>query len=143
MAQNTNLEQITDKFKAGSNCAQIMAVYFAKKFGEDEGKAHQFMCSFGGGMRQGDVCGAVTGGLFALSMKAGNASPEEADRKANCYDDTIAFGKAFRERYGSMQCRDLLAAAASSDEYKGQNIHQTFCPKVVLAAIELLEEMGC
>ncbi len=142
MAQNATLEQIAGQFKAGSNCAQIMAVYFAGKFGEDEARAHQFMCSFGGGMRQGDVCGAVTGGLFALSMKAGNASPEETDRKAACYADTIAFGKAFRERYGSMKCQELLAAASAGDEYKGQNLHHTFCPKLVLGTIELLEEMG-
>lgn len=93
-------------------------------------------------MRQGDVCGAVTGGLFALSMKAGNASPGETDRKAACYADTIALGKAFRERYGSMKCQELLAAASAGGEYKGQNLHHTFCPKLVLGAIELLEEMG-
>lgn len=54
MAQNTNVEQIAGQFKSGSNCAQIMAVYFAGKFGEDEARAHQFMCSFGG------VCGRET-----------------------------------------------------------------------------------
>ena len=35
MAQNTDLEKIVARFKAGSNCAQITATYFAEKYGEE------------------------------------------------------------------------------------------------------------
>ncbi len=146
MAQNTDLEKITAKFKAGSNCAQITATYFAEKYGEDVEKVHQLMCSFGGGMRQGEVCGAVTGGMLAMGMKGGNATPADGERKAKCYADTIAFGNEFKKRNGSLICRELLGCDISTPEGKKEfderDLHFTFCPKKVLASIELLEEMG-
>ena len=133
MAQNTDLEKIVARFKAGSNCAQITATYFAEKYGEDVEKIHQLMCSFGGGM-------------LALGMKGGNATPDDAERKAKCYADTIAFGNEFKKRNGSLLCRELLGCDISTPEGKKEfdekDLHFTFCPRKVLASIELLEEMG-
>lgn len=53
-------------------------------------------------MRRGEVCGAVTGALMALGLEYG----DENNRKST---KSLEFMKAFREQYGSLLCKELLA----------------------------------
>ena len=57
---------VNDKFRngAGFNCSQTVASYFAEKYGIDGDILKKISCGFGGGMRKGEVCGAVTGGIM-------------------------------------------------------------------------------
>ena len=50
------------------NCAQAVVIPFAENAGINAETAMKFAAGFGGGMRRGSVCGAVTGGLMALGL---------------------------------------------------------------------------
>ena len=65
------LEQIAEKYyKQGYNCAEsvLRAGNEYYQLGLDENAIHAF-AGFGGGLHCGDVCGALTGAIGALSAK--------------------------------------------------------------------------
>lgn len=59
-------------------------------------------------MRGGEVCGAVSGAILVIGLKYGQADIENKAAKATCYAKTIEFTKLFKERNGSIICKDLL-----------------------------------
>lgn len=124
-------EKAAELHSQGCNCSQAVVGAFCEKYGLDQKDAIRMAAGFGGGMRRGEVCGAVTGALMVLGLKDGARAPEEKDRKADADSKTADFMKAFQERNGSYLCRDILKAA-------GKKI----CPKVINDAVEMLEERG-
>ena len=61
-----------------SNCAQTIMCAYADELGLTEEQAASIACNFGGGMKCGGVCGAVTAGLMVLGAK-GVESPAMVD----------------------------------------------------------------
>lgn len=141
-----NKDWIEEKFKSGLNCSQVVALYFAKKYGYDEKAFIKATCGFGGGMRKGEVCGAVSGGILAIGMKYGNEAGEDSESKKNCHMKTVEFEDEFIKKNGSIICRDLLKCDISTEEgmqaAATANLFHTICPKMILSAIEILEEKG-
>lgn len=106
-------ERAYELFRSGYNCCQAVVLafsdYIAAKGGPDE-KSLAAMCSgFGGGMgRMREVCGTVSG----MTMLAGFIIPagdvnDRAAKTAN-YELVRHFAERFRERNGSIVCRELL-----------------------------------
>ena len=124
-------DKALELFEAGCNCSQAVLAAFCEKYDLEPEAAMRMAAAFGGGMRRGEVCGAVTGALMVLGLRDGARKPEEQDRKKEANARTIAFMKAFEERYGSYLCRDLIKAA-------GKKV----CDQVVPGAAELLVEQG-
>lgn len=130
--------------KEGFNCAQAVFGAFAEDVGLDRETALKTAACFGGGMRCGEACGAVTGALMALGMRHGSASftPES---KQFAYSKSLEFIKRFREKNGAITCRDLLGYDVSKPEEmkiineKGLNV--TVCMKVIADAAEIVEEL--
>ena len=109
------------------NCAQSVIVPFAAAAGIDEETAYKFGANFGGGMKMGSVCGAITGGLMALGM-LGLDDPADAN----------AFCRAVKENHeGYILCRDLLKINA---ERGGQK--KPHCDAMVYEAVKLVEKMA-
>ncbi len=89
------LRGITEKHY---NCAQAVVLPFALDLGMDEESIYNLSVHFGGGMKMGATCGAVTGGLMALGLMG-------VDQAA----DANAFCREIRRRHdGCLDCRDLL-----------------------------------
>ena len=67
--------------------------------------------SFGGGMGgMRETCGAVTGMFMVLGLARGYDTPgDDAAKKAH-YARVRALGEAFREKEGTIICRELLAS---------------------------------
>ena len=92
---------------------------------------------FGGGMLMGQTCGAVTGALMAIGLACDDG--KEAEGKA------AAFEAAFKERFGSTMCRELLGydlgdpTQLEAARASGKLIE--YCPIPVEGAIEILEEL--
>ena len=59
------LEMFSQKF----NCAQVVFAHGAHFLGLDMETALKIPAVFGGGMHQGNECGAVTGALMASGLK--------------------------------------------------------------------------
>ena len=108
-------------------------------FGKGEGKG------FGGGMRLGETCGAVTGALMVLGLRYGSGDCDTAEGRAPVSARVVEFSDRFKKRNGALTCRDLLGCDISTAEgmkqAQEQNLFKTTCVKMVENAAEILEEM--
>ena len=79
----------------------------------------------GGGAGWGSACGAVTGGImtFGLAMGTnGDESPEEfTATRDKMREYTQEFLKAFEERWGNVDCFDLLGVDTRTPEGKAKH----------------------
>ena len=96
-------------FLQGYNCAQAVAVAFCDVTGLEEKTAARMVSGFGGGMgRLREVCGAVSGMFFVLSFLYGYDTPGDEELKKALYVEVQALAGQFRERCGSIVCREIL-----------------------------------
>ena len=96
-------------FVNGYNCAQSVAVAFCDVTGLDEKFTAKMVSSFGGGMgRLREVCGAVSGMFFVLGYLYGYDTPGDDVSKKALYTEMQALAAQFRERCGSIVCREIL-----------------------------------
>ena len=108
------------------NCAQSVVVPFASDAGVDEEITYKTAANFGGGMKMGSVCGAVTGGLMALGLM-GLDDPADAN----------SFCRKIKDHHeGCIMCRDLLKKNAERGGEK-----KPHCDAMVYEAVQLVEEM--
>ncbi|MEG1858155.1 MAG: C-GCAxxG-C-C family protein [Pseudoflavonifractor sp.] len=106
------------------NCCQAVLMPFAERCGITREQAYSMGAHFGGGMRCGSTCGAVTGGLMVLGL---------LDR------DQGAAGRlmdGFRAKNGVLDCAGLLQNAQA----RGLD-RKTHCDGAVQDAVALLEEI--
>jgi len=137
---------IQERFIKGYDCSQVVLAHFAEKLGISEDMANKVSACFGGGMMQADTCGAFTGALMAVGLKYGHFNEDvllaEKDiMMAKCAD----FKKLFFEKFDSCNCKELLGYDVSIPEEFQEALSSGrmlgFCPTVVKAAIEALEEV--
>jgi len=134
-----------DKFNKGYACSQAILTEYCELFDLDEETALKISAGFGGGMRNGKTCGAVTGAYMVLGLKLGDQNCVTADGRKKVYDAVVEFTKSFEQRYGSTDCKELLgcnvATADGIKKAKEENLFYTLCPKYVKSAAEILEGM--
>ena len=129
----------------GFNCCQAVLIAFSEELGLDRKLALKIASGFGGGIKQGEVCGVVTGAIMAIGLKYGYVSTEDVENKEKSSDLTIRFQAIFKERFGSILCRELLGydvAIPEQNKYaKENNISKKVCPKYVKAAVEIVNDL--
>ncbi len=102
-------EEARRLFLEGYNCAQAVFCAFCDLTGLDIDTAARMSSSFGGGVgRLREVCGTVSGALLALGMLQGYADPHDPEAKAAHYQRVQEFARHFREKNGTIVCRELL-----------------------------------
>lgn len=109
-----------------NNCAQTILRAYAEELGLSEEQAAGLACNFGGGMKCGGVCGAITSGLMVLGAK----EVGEPNRI-----------REFRQRIadnhnGLTNCADLLKENAARGGVKKEH-----CDAMIFEAIELVDEL--
>ena len=82
------------------NCAQSVFFAFAEDVGIEKEIALKVAACFGGGMRCGEVCGAVTGALMALGLKYGSSTDYDLDNKQITSKKAVEFINKFKEKKG-------------------------------------------
>ena len=92
-----NLRSCTERHY---NCAQSLLVPFRDVTGLSREESDRLGNLFGSGMHHGGVCGTITAATMILSL-AGFGK-----------ETSTAMMREFKEKHGSLQCRDLLAASA-------------------------------
>ena len=137
-------EKAAELFVSGSNCAQAVAVAFCDVTGMDPSAAAKLSSSFGGGMgRMREVCGAVSGMLMVLGALYGYDDPGEQDQaKKAHYAAVQALAGKFRERNGSILCRELLENPPSDPNPTPRTAEfykKRPCARLVVCAAELLD----
>ena len=91
--------------KNGMNCAQALLAAFADVLGITETQALSMGAGLGGGVRSGNICGAVNAPVIIL----GCAFPEMGNNKARVAEITKEYQRRFTERFKHLNCRELLA----------------------------------
>jgi len=105
-------------FKSGLNCCQAVLSVFCSDFGLDTETALKIAAGFGAGMRQGEVCGAVSGAIMAIGLKAGYISGDDNDGKLKTQNIVRDFCSRFREVNDTIICRELLRYDINTPEGK-------------------------
>ena len=96
-------------FREGYNCSQAVFCAFCDETELDTDLAAQLSSSFGGGIgRLREVCGAVSGAMMALGALRGYSDISDPDKKIRHYERVQEFARRFREKNGSIICRELL-----------------------------------
>ena len=101
-------KEAKELFLEGYNCSQAVLATFSEKYGLPKIQAFSIACGFGGGVRAGEICGAVSGAVIVIGLKYG------ADKIA-CYEKTVEFNNAFKQKNGYIVCRDLLGYDISTE----------------------------
>lgn len=132
-------------FKNGLNCSQAVLVWYAEALGIDRETALKISCGFGGGMLQGDTCGAVTGALMTIGLKYGQRCEGDKEGKEKTYAMIKEFSQKFKCRRGTTICRELLKCDIWTEEgRKLANEKELFfkvCPGFISDAIDIVEEI--
>ncbi len=142
----TRKEKAAQLYAQGFICSQAVFAVFAEKYGISEELALKIGCGFGGGVRNAEICGAVSGAVMVISLRYGHSVGSDREAKLLCFGKTREFTDRFIERNRSIICRDLLGVVI----FKGdgmrlaieKNLFKTICVDMICDAVELLEELG-
>ena len=116
--------KIRNEVSSKNNCAQTLMRVYADEIGMTEDTAADIGCNFGGGMKCGSVCGAITAGLMILGAK-GIDQPMKINE----------FRKQMSEMHGGMtDCADLLRRNAANGGNKKEH-----CDRMIFDAIDLID----
>jgi C_GCAxxG_C_C family probable redox protein len=130
-----------DKF----NCAQAAFAALADGLDVDRDTALKTAACFGGGMRCGEVCGAVTGALMALGVAFGSCTPRDAEGKQRGNDKAVEFNERFKAKNGTLLCRDLLGynpgVPEDAQKISELGLHGTVCPQAIADAVEIATDI--
>ena len=138
-------EKARNYFLEGYNCSQSVFLAFTDLTGFDEKTALLISSSFGGGMgRLREVCGAVNGMFMAAGVLYGYTDPKSNTEKMEHYKRIQELAEAFKERNGSIVCRDILGKIAEDksfipSERTAEYYKSRPCAKMVEDAVEILE----
>ncbi|MCR4955189.1 MAG: C-GCAxxG-C-C family protein [Lachnospiraceae bacterium] len=107
------------------NCAETILMAYAKEMGLTKEQAANIGSNFGGGMKAGSVCGAVSGALMVLGAM-GVKQPMKIGE----------FQRRIRDNHnGMINCADLLKANAMAGGDK-----KSHCDAMITEAILLVDE---
>lgn len=140
-----NEKDVLKMFGEGFDCSQIVLSNFIDKLGYTREDALKIAACFGGGMWHGETCGCVVGALIALGMKYATTDANDQTKKDVLLKVKAEFEEKFCKKHGSCICKEILGYNLSipkeMEKIQEQKLLETKCPKVVLDACNILEEM--
>ncbi|MGL4738502.1 MAG: C-GCAxxG-C-C family protein [Cellulosilyticaceae bacterium] len=130
----------------GYNCSQAVLGVFCEELGLSKDVAMKLASGFGGGIRCGQTCGAVTGAIMALGLREGQAHGHDQETKQAMNARTVAFQEAFKVKYGTIVCKELLDGhnITTPDGFaviKEKGLSRSVCDNLIAQAITIVEEM--
>ena len=145
----THKEKAMKIFYEKFNCSQAVLGAYADDYGLTVDQAMKVAACFSGGVRKGEVCGAVSGAIMVIGLKYGDGP----DYKATAYPKAAEFMESkaaefmerFKEKNASYICKDILGCDISSEAgmlYARENgLFKDICPRMVESAVDILEDM--
>ena len=133
-------------FEDGCNCAQAVFCSFCDEMNMDKELALKLASSFGGGMgRMREVCGAVSGMFMVAGALKGYSDLDDKDKKAEHYALIQKMGKLFKEKTGSLICRELLKDEADTGNVPTERTAHFYnkrpCSELCRIAGDIAEEL--
>ena len=131
----SDVESTVSAFQDGVNCCQAILLTYGGMLGLARESALRLGTGFGGGMaRHGEVCGAVTGAIMALSIKYGMSKKSADDAREKTYELVTEFIDRFKKKHGSIRCSEILGCDISTEEGRqqasDQNKFKEECPNL-------------
>ncbi|MEG1664192.1 MAG: C-GCAxxG-C-C family protein [Mucinivorans sp.] len=103
-------EQARELFLLGYNCAQSVTMAYADYLAIDKELLSRISISFGAGFgRQREICGTVSGAGILLGLLYKPTATDVTSSKKEAYEKVQLFSEKFRQKNGSIICRELLA----------------------------------
>jgi len=144
----TKQEKAVELFSNSYNCAQSVLGAFCEDDGLDLNAALKIACGFGGGgMRYKQTCGAVSGAMMVIGLKCGHYIKNDLESKKYCYKKIHEFNDKFKEKNGSIICRELLVGEKDidvemeKDPAKMKSLFTSVCVDYVKSAVQIIENM--
>ena len=142
----SRIEQAVETFEKDFSCAQAVFSAFAGEADLSHETALRVAAGLGGGLaRTGETCGAITGAVLALGLRHCGRPATEPTAKLQAYPPVREFLARFKERHGSVLCRELLGCDISTPEglqrAQEQGIVKARCPGFVRDAAEIVESL--
>lgn len=103
----------------GFNCAQAVLCACAEYTGLDEKTALAVSAGFGGGLRSGEVCGAISGAVMAIGMAKPFNDCNDTAAKGKIAELAKECVKTGKEKFGCVRCCELKGDKSNCPNYIG------------------------
>lgn len=132
-------------FLSGYNCAQSVLCAFADVTGFGDQEAIHIAAGLGGGVaRMREICGTISAMAIVMGCVYGSDQPQDHAAKAALYAHVQAAAAQFKEKAGSMICRELLGSLDDGrnqpEERSEAYYHRRPCKRFVELAAATLEQ---
>ena len=132
--------------KAGYNCAQAVVAAFSDLTGMSVEQSMAVSGGFGGGVggSHAELCGAISGGVMALSLLCPHVDGANKTTKVELYKLAKEFRARFEDTFGLTVCGDLLKAHPGLNDKTpaaaelGLTGH---CDIMIVTAVQIVEQM--
>ena len=95
------------------NCAQAVLLAVNEANGKTCDCCPQIAAGFGGGLKMGEVCGALSGAILA----AGVQYADDEDGSQRVHEKTQRITRTFRDAYGGVRCEEIRIDKTICGEY--------------------------
>ncbi|MBW6466850.1 MAG: C-GCAxxG-C-C family protein [Brevefilum sp.] len=131
----------------GFGCAQAVLAAFCQDYGMYVQTALKISTGFGSGMgRLCEVCGALTGGFMVLGLNYGKVNTDGSiygPATEITYTLTAKLAEMFKEKHGTIYCRDLLGLDLSQADQRNIAIERNYfverCGSYIQTSIKMVE----
>ncbi len=137
-------EKVRAYFYQGYNCAQSVLQVLQEAWQLSGGVDPRPALGFGGGVGGGgDACGALSGGVMAISLLVGDHSKGDVEAdKAKARKLGQEYRASFKEKFGTVGCSELTGFDYSTAEGRAQalaaNTKDKTCVHLVVFAVRTL-----
>jgi C_GCAxxG_C_C family probable redox protein len=144
---DSRVEQAVATFESGYTCAQSVFATYADLFGMEKEMALKLASPMGGGIgRMREVCGVVSAMALLAGLKKGNTDPANEEGKEQIYLLTRQMAEKFKEKHGTIICRELLGIQGMEESAKPSLRTEEYyskrpCSRLVATAAGIIEEM--
>ena len=111
MTENERRQAAKQLHEEGFSCSQAVLGALGDQTGLDRETAMAVAGCFGAGCGTGELCGAISGALMAIGMVDPHTVGADQEKKAEVRTRARKCVKAFKDKYGYVNCRELIAAA--------------------------------
>jgi len=131
--------------KDGFLCSQAVFSTLGEQLGIDRNQAIKLATGLGAGISgNGDICGAVSGGIMAIGLKHGNDENTDVDSRNKTFYLSQELIEKIKVKHGCYMCRDLTGIDFTPEGIKlfeERNIAEKICINVIKDVVETVEEL--
>jgi len=135
-------------FKTGLHCSQSVFGAYSEDFGIESKLARRLSAGLAGGSTAGGECGAVGAAYLILGLRYGRDTAAHGDtrREEELWDRISQFITEFKNRHGSLNCRELLGVDVFTKQGREEALQKSLftsrCPNYIRDAILILESLA-